>query len=47
MIHYIINTITNYRLLQTGNEAEDCEPDYDCDADYNGDNVARKFPDEE
>lgn len=47
MIHYIINTITNYRLLQIGNEAEDCEPDYDCDADYNGDNVARKFPDDE
>ncbi|XP_076395547.1 src homology 2 domain-containing protein sprint isoform X2 [Megachile rotundata] len=30
-----------------GNEADDCEPDYDCDADYEGDNVARKFPDEE
>ncbi|XP_015436399.1 PREDICTED: protein sprint [Dufourea novaeangliae] len=30
-----------------GNEGEDCEPDYDCDADYEGDNVARKFPDEE
>lgn len=31
----------------TGNEGDDCEPDYDCDADYEGDNVARKFPDEE
>ncbi|KAG7197349.1 hypothetical protein KM043_018456 [Ampulex compressa] len=30
-----------------GNEGEDCEPDYDCDADYEGDHVARKFPDEE
>ncbi|XP_076683210.1 src homology 2 domain-containing protein sprint isoform X6 [Andrena cerasifolii] len=30
-----------------GNEGEDCEPDYDCDADYEGDNVTRKFPDEE
>ncbi|CAK9827769.1 Protein sprint [Anthophora retusa] len=30
-----------------GNEGDDCEPDYDCDADYEGDNVARKFPDEE
>ncbi|XP_076659341.1 src homology 2 domain-containing protein sprint isoform X2 [Halictus rubicundus] len=30
-----------------GNEGEDCEPDYDCDADYEGDNVARMFPDEE
>ncbi|XP_025153828.1 protein sprint isoform X2 [Harpegnathos saltator] len=31
-----------------GNDTEDCEPDYDCDADYEGDNtIARKFPDEE
>ncbi|XP_076620944.1 src homology 2 domain-containing protein sprint isoform X7 [Colletes latitarsis] len=30
-----------------GNEGDDCEPDYDCDADYEGDNMARKFPDEE
>nr|XP_050859391.1 protein sprint-like isoform X3 [Vespula vulgaris] len=30
-----------------GNEGDDCEPDYDCDADYDGENVARKFPDEE
>lgn len=30
-----------------GNEGDECEPDYDCDADYEGDNVARKFPDEE
>ncbi|XP_076282904.1 src homology 2 domain-containing protein sprint isoform X1 [Lasioglossum baleicum] len=30
-----------------GNEGEDCEPDYDCDADYEGDNGARTFPDEE
>lgn len=27
-----------------GNDADDCEPDYDCDADYD---VGRKFPDEE
>ncbi|XP_043508470.1 protein sprint [Frieseomelitta varia] len=30
-----------------GNDGDDCEPDYDCDADFEGDNVARKFPDEE
>ncbi|XP_033327914.2 src homology 2 domain-containing protein sprint isoform X2 [Megalopta genalis] len=30
-----------------GNEGEECEADYDCDADYEGDNVARTFPDEE
>ncbi|XP_076172717.1 src homology 2 domain-containing protein sprint isoform X4 [Ptiloglossa arizonensis] len=30
-----------------GNEGDDCEPDYDCDADYEGNNLARKFPDEE
>ncbi|XP_066583942.1 protein sprint isoform X2 [Prorops nasuta] len=28
-----------------GNEPEECVPDYDCDADYQDDNVARKFPD--
>ncbi|XP_011351800.1 protein sprint isoform X3 [Ooceraea biroi] len=31
-----------------GNEAEDCEADYDCNADYEGDNTnAKKFPGDE
>lgn len=34
-------------LSRLGNEGDDCEPDYDCDADYEADNVARTFPDEE
>ncbi|XP_023290235.1 protein sprint isoform X3 [Orussus abietinus] len=34
-------------MLVTRGHEEECEPDYDCDADYDGDNVARKFPDEE
>ncbi|CAD1475719.1 unnamed protein product [Heterotrigona itama] len=40
-------TITTFDNACPGNEGDDCEPDYDCDADYEGDNVARKFPDEE
>ncbi|XP_020284481.1 protein sprint isoform X3 [Pseudomyrmex gracilis] len=30
-----------------GNDTESCEPDYDCDAVYDSDNVARKFPGDE
>lgn len=32
-----------------GNDVEEpeCEPDYDCDVDYDGDNIARKFPGDE
>ncbi|XP_043284567.1 protein sprint isoform X2 [Venturia canescens] len=30
-----------------GNEGDDGEADYDCDADYEGDPVTRKFPDDE
>jgi len=43
---YVRHTITNSQLFRTGNDTEepDGEPDYDCDTDYNDDNVARKFP---
>lgn len=34
-------------FVVSGNDAEEHEPDYDCDANYAAENVARKFPDEE
>lgn len=34
-------------FLNIGNEGDEGDADYDCDADYEGDPVTRKFPDEE
>ena len=33
--------------MALGNEGDEGEADYDCDADYEGESVTRKFPDEE
>lgn len=45
---YVKYTIIDSQL-RIGNDVEEpeCEPDYDCDADYDGDNIARKFPGDE
>ncbi|EFN69162.1 Protein sprint [Camponotus floridanus] len=35
---------SSWEFIGNDTEEPDGEPDYDCDTDYNGDNVARKFP---